>query len=544
MSAIFNFMIIIMVFLIAYWWSNQGFFSGLLHMAAVIVAGAVSISVWELLVWDLAMGNTAFMDNYISGLSFVFVFVGVLVLLRVGTDRLVPENLSLPPALDMAGGFVTGAVAGILAVGLLLTGIGFLQRPHEFMGYKGYGRSKSGTSEITEVGAKMWLPADWLATGFYELASVTGLRPDIGGTPLRQYNPELYKQSTLLRDTVNGDKGQVYFVPDAAVASTPMVSEFDGRRYITVPVEFDATARDFGRQLTVAKGQARLVGKSYGTKTPEIIYPSYWVQDTAVGGQMDAIFPGFYRFDDMSNYVTSVPGREQTKAKFIFEVPEDFEPNFIQLKGLRLALDEPRDRDFLVVLSDAQPLGRQAEFDLDPGGDISSAVKVGANLKFLRSVSKNKMPSSMSEEGGYLTEGYMTVRLGNAGRVGRGLQIRGISQTEGTTIIQVDVSRYSPANLFSEVRKLSRPGDRLQLTDTDGNTYAPIGYYYKGREGTEIKLDRTNFLRTLEELGTQPASGSTQQMVLFFEVTNGSTLDELYLGDVMVGYIEGVQTRP
>ena len=164
MHIIFNFTVIVMVFLIAYWWSNQGLFSSLLHMVAVIVAGAITLSVWEFLVWDLALGNTGVFDNYVTGLSFVFVFLGALLLMRVATDKLIEENLKVPPMVDLIGGFALGAVSGILAIGLLLIGTGFLQRPHEFMGYKGYGREKVGDSQIGTVGPKLWLPVDMLTS--------------------------------------------------------------------------------------------------------------------------------------------------------------------------------------------------------------------------------------------------------------------------------------------------------------------------------------------------------------------------------------------
>ena len=46
-------------------------------MAAVIVA-AITISVWELVAWDLALGNLGGFDNYVSGISFVLIFAGTL----------------------------------------------------------------------------------------------------------------------------------------------------------------------------------------------------------------------------------------------------------------------------------------------------------------------------------------------------------------------------------------------------------------------------------------------------------------------------------
>ena len=541
MHIAFNFLVIVGVILIAYWWSNQGLFSSLLHMAAVIVAGAITISVWELVSWDLALGNLGGFDNYVAGISFILIFAGTLVLLRVATDRFAPEDVEVNATLELAGGFTFGAVSGILSIGLLIIGTGFIQRPLEFMGYKGYGREAVGNSQIGPVGPQLWLPVDYLTSNFYELASINGLRPDITGTPLKQYNPNLYMQASLVRDSLDGERGQAYMIDGAASAKQPSKSEFMGKHWVTVPMEFTSEARDFGQQLVLSKSQVRLVGEMKGSSTPEISYPTYWIQDSTINKESKDTAIGLYRFDDSSNYITSVPGQSTASAKIIFEVSDDFTPLFIQIKGLRIDLRESTDRDLRQIIASAKALGAGEEFEDEPGGDITNTITVGNTLRFLRGISKNKMPSSMKEENGLLTNGFMKVQGGSAGRVNRGLQIKGIAQTEGTKIVRIDISRYSPANLFSKVRKMIGPNAEIQLIDIDGNTFAPIGFYYMGRGGIEVKLDRRNYIKTLEQIGTQPPSGSEKEMSLLFEVTRGSTLDSLRVGDVEVGFIDGVE---
>ena len=540
MHIAFNFMIITMVFLIAYWWSNQGLFSSMLHMAAVIVAGALSISLWEVVTWGLAMGNLGPVDNYIPGISFILIFVGTLALLRVASDRVAPDDVAVAPSLELFGGFTLGAVSGILSIGMLLMGIGFIQRPLEFMGYKGYGRETVGNSKIGSIGPQLWIPFDQLTSDFYELASINGLKPDFSGTPLKQYNPDLYMQASLVRDTLEGERGQVFMPDGAATASQPYSSVWNGKDWITVPVEFKSEARDFGQQLVLSKSQVRLVGKMDGNEDPDIVFPSYWMQDTMLDKDTKLSAMGFYQFDDGSNYITSVPGQSTASAKIIFEVPDDFTPLFIQLKGVRVDLREPMERDLRQIVASGKALGAGEEFMDDPGGDITNTVSVGNNLRFLRGISKNKMPSSMNEENGYLTSGYMKVQGGSAGRVNRGLQIKGIQQTEGTKIVRINISRNSPANIFNKVRKMVQPSAEIELKDTGGGTFAPIGFYYMGRGGIEVKLDRRNFVKTYNDIGTQPPAGSSQEIVLLFEVTRGTTLDSLRVGDVEVGYIDNI----
>ena len=38
---------LLIVLLIAYWWGNQGAFDALIHFIAVVVAGALALSLWE-----------------------------------------------------------------------------------------------------------------------------------------------------------------------------------------------------------------------------------------------------------------------------------------------------------------------------------------------------------------------------------------------------------------------------------------------------------------------------------------------------------------
>ena len=46
MIVLFNILIIGIVLLIAYWWMDQGFFSSMLHLLAVIAAGCLAFAFW------------------------------------------------------------------------------------------------------------------------------------------------------------------------------------------------------------------------------------------------------------------------------------------------------------------------------------------------------------------------------------------------------------------------------------------------------------------------------------------------------------------
>ena len=218
------------------------------------------------------------------------------------------------------------------------------------MGARDTGGKRSATARSGPSDPSCGCLSTTVTSSFYELASINGLRPDFG-TPLMQYNPNLHMQASLVRDTPEGEKGQAYLPDGSASAKQPSKSEFMGKHWVTVPMEFTSEARDFGQQLVLSKSQVRLVGKMRGSATPEIAYPTYWIQDSTIDKETKQTATGLYRFDDSSNYITSVPGQSTASAKLIFEVSDDFTPLFIQLKGLRVDLRDPVDRDLRQIIA-------------------------------------------------------------------------------------------------------------------------------------------------------------------------------------------------
>ena len=95
MTFTFNVIIIGIVLLIGYWWANQGLLSSLLHLTCVIVAGAITIAVWEPI--TLAILSGGWFDNYAWGAIFLACFAVFLGLARSISDQAVKANIFLPP---------------------------------------------------------------------------------------------------------------------------------------------------------------------------------------------------------------------------------------------------------------------------------------------------------------------------------------------------------------------------------------------------------------------------------------------------------------
>ena len=92
MLAAFNILVVLLVLLIAYWWGNQGFFSAIIHLVCVIVAGALALAFWEPLTLGLLLRG-GFFDSYAWGFGLLGLFVVSLFILRLATNKLVPGNV-------------------------------------------------------------------------------------------------------------------------------------------------------------------------------------------------------------------------------------------------------------------------------------------------------------------------------------------------------------------------------------------------------------------------------------------------------------------
>ena len=141
---IFNVLCILIVLVIAYWWANQGLFSAIIHLLCVITAGALALAFWERLTVGLLLRGSWF-DAYAWGIALVGVFVLALFVLRLATNKLVPSNVDLPQWANLGFGLPVGAVSGVLTIGILLLGLGFVHSQRTILGFVGDARDSSSS---------------------------------------------------------------------------------------------------------------------------------------------------------------------------------------------------------------------------------------------------------------------------------------------------------------------------------------------------------------------------------------------------------------
>ncbi|MCH2149482.1 MAG: hypothetical protein MK095_08630, partial [Phycisphaerales bacterium] len=423
-------------------------------------------------------------------------------------------------------GGVMGLLAGILTIGFTLIAMGFFHGPHELMGYQGYGRERGRPGVMTQMGPSLWMPVDRWTNGFYDWLSVSTLYPGISGAPLMQYNPDLFKQASLLRDNVNEGEGQIS-MPADGVSSVELL-QGQGGKMVAVRTLFTDTSMDFGRQLALASSQVRLVSTASDGKRPLVIHPMYWMQETAVNNDTSVSVP--YPFDDRQNYATSVPGRKDADITFLFEMPDSFEPNYIQIRGTRFDLDPPKmlpggDMAFAPYMQQGGEVDnrRFGEF-LEPDNLFMPITRVPGFRP-----SRNRVPGSMSMIDGKFEDGFLRMPKSSPGATSRGLEVSGVYATPGTQIVYVDVSRYSPLFLGGKLSEETDATDEITLIDSLGSKYTPIGYAYFFGSEVELKLDPRDGVTTMPELPILSRS-QEQQLLLIFQVTGGVKITSMRVG--------------
>ena len=399
MTVVLNIIIVALIALITYWWANQGLLSSVLHFMCVLVAGALAFALWEPVTVGLLLSGGGF-DNYAWGVSLVMMFVLLLTFFRLLCDKLVPDNANLPHVLNMIFGGVFGLGSGIISIGILMIGCGFLQSTTDIMGFTGTIRSSQNGGQPMKDSTIFPPIVEWTAD-FYSMLSLGSLAPNVRNTPMAYYYPDLDQVATSLhRDSFDWGYGKTSIVPDAVIIKSldyvgdMSMGDMPGQGCYIVQVEFDQTAYDNGGQLTVSASQVRLLGSNGASNRGDSIavHPIAWVQASAKSPS------NLYVFDDVSHYATSVPGRQQATVDFIFpgtEFRQDYPPRFIQIKGVRFKL--PAISTQQLTLADwGSQLASANQQGSGDSTDFSSAPLLGADtLRINNNIQPLRISSNM-----------------------------------------------------------------------------------------------------------------------------------------------------
>src|SRR5262245_47410870 len=147
-----------MVVMLAYIWGSRGFFSAMLHMVCVLVAGAIALAVWGPLAYlILQKSSSQWVVDMDWAVSLAVPFALVLAVLRVAMDKVVPLNADPDGVSNLIGGIACGAVAGTITAGVLVLSLGMLRVRQDFLVYQPIDYDNNGS--LVRSGG-LWFPAD------------------------------------------------------------------------------------------------------------------------------------------------------------------------------------------------------------------------------------------------------------------------------------------------------------------------------------------------------------------------------------------------
>jgi len=545
-----NIFVIVFILGMAYWWSTQGFFSGMLHCAVVVVAGALSLAIWEPLAvyWLLER-----VPRYAWAVGLLGPFVLLLILLRNGMDMLVPQNLSFPPMLDLVGGGVFGVVAALLTAGLFVIGMQSMPTGTSLMGYQPLVVSGDG-SVISDSKRGLWVPVDRMTAGFYNRLSNGAFS---SGNPISEYIPELSRTSALFRMRTDPN-ASIVATPDGVsvtglyVADTPLanldpgVAQVFGQRakqprqkLVLIDTEWvmDQGTFDEDSTLRLAATQVRLA-TSEPTRDDVELHAPLGVSTQAPGARGRE----FVAFN--SDAAAAYGINQQNTFGFAFIVPVDHDIDYLLTRRLRLAVESEQPitaRDAVYI---ALGQGDQVEdvFAAAEGGDDGptqvgprqgtvaghAGVTFEVTNQLPRPYSRN-LGSAMDDENGVLS-GTQVIRKAS-GRISSNNRVDTVYAPSHQRVVRLEIARDAARSLFGTTTAAAASLQPVYLRDSNGQQYYPFGYARDMGGDMELSfVDRTQGFRSARQFPTAEMNPG-DRLFLYFAVPVGTTIESYHIGN-------------
>ena len=501
METLFNILVIAFVALIAYWWSNQGLFGSILHFLCVLCAGVLAFATWEP-ISRLLLGSLPGLAPYAWGIGLLLPFGFYLFLLRLGADKLAPDNLNFPHLINLIGGGAVGVLSGLLTVGITLIGVGHIHSTARLMDFAGVVRTQGAgiANGQPSVESSLWVPAHRFAAGTFALLSSGAMSPTLSKPTLASLHPRLADDALgLFRDgySKNGRLAKIAALPGSIVLeSFEFVNDpsfklgmVRGPAYVA-EVRLGRGASTEGQMIVLSASQARLVGVN-PTTTHGVVYPMVWGQPGANGGRFVCAF------DDKTAFATGAPGEESLLLSLVFPAGADFTngpPEFLEIMGQRLPLSA-----YAKAPAADAAAGMKLVLRGSDGGASTLAFDTKAPAMQPSELTANRtvQPAtiSLNELNGlevdpdskqFVASGRGDFEPGGIGRA-KALMIKGIACPLGSSVLRLDISRArKPVDVWGEKRVSAGEDAALMLLDDQGLTYTAMGFIHVQKSGSNM----------------------------------------------------------
>jgi len=580
---ILNILIVVLVLAIAYAWMVRGAFSSMLHMLCALIAGVIAFAVWEPLSLMLVKmsperGFFSFIESVAWGVALIVPFAVSFLLLRMLSDKAVPNNIKNNGAVNYAGGAIFGLATGVISMGILVIGVGNMRVATNFLGYQPLWYStdrQNGAGSLVKSDA-LWVPVDKIVARLYgQLSNGSMSSPQ----PLSYWYPELELTGFASRVSPGDGQGRNAMRPDDfRIRSTYTVGaesgeqikdllKIDGgatQRYVDIDnnpvttgtlmgyvVEFEPGAKERGKkgagQLVISNGQVRLLVEDNNGQT-HTIFPAAVISESNKPGQY-----GRWRFDADGVFITSTGGTSKVPMGFEFVVPQGQTPVSLLIKNVRVRTQNLPDpvsyasitRRDLAVKTGSILEGKEAAVEynesnaiaIDASGDVPAIITSLRLMDVVGSVAA-KRNFTVDEDNAIVGgQGSFSVKE----EIGRNntpnskkLRVEKYAVGEGQAMIRLDVSSGTPFGLLSDAARTAPLDQPLKLIDERGNVYEAIGFEYKDRELMTLRYTRGSTLTGVQETPTLSTTRDDQELRITFIITDGVKITKFAIGDVVV----------
>jgi hypothetical protein len=575
-----NIFVIVVVLAMAYVAVTKTFFSSLLHMACVVIAGAIAFAFWEPLSYlILTKAPTKGMLEPIEytawALGLVIPFAASLAVLRVATDKLAPANAVAVPAADVVGAGICGVITGIITAGILVTAVGTMRfKTDEF----GYQPVKYQGASIERAGGLL-LPVDRLVGTLYAHTSEAAFSTK---EPLAKWRPEPWHAAEVMRMNDRGlarntarptdyevlARYRIEAAPgedllqDRWASSPQQATMLNGDSYPAdsriegIILDMKSSLREPGASfVSVTVGQVWIIAEDPTTNERLTLHPVAVVANPEGAATSLARFPF-----DSPNFAISSAGAATRPMAFEFVVPNRFEPVAIYLKNIRRLLDpsQPADeytsvasRDAAItqggLIEGAEPIPR--DFDTANSGNTPqnpNERQEDENREkgiFFTNILPRPLMIQKGTQRGINIDGDNYILNGSAkwtpqelrNRIAeRALQINKFSTTGDVVMVQVDVSGNFPGSMFGQAMATAQSVVPPQLVDTNGIAYEAVGWVYEDRDMVFIRFDPGQPIRGTSQLADQgivlSSSRTDQKLTLLFLCSYGAEIKSYNIG--------------
>ncbi len=471
-----NLLVLLMLVLITFFQSLQGLFAAMILLVLSIVSSVLAFSFYE----DLYKGLVAqWLPGEGEAVSLMLLFLGTLILLRLGADFGIKGNVQIPEKADRIGGGILGFLAAMVMTGMTMTAVQMLPFDQQVLGFSRY---EMANGRLSTKG--IWFRADSFAVGLAGTildGSLTGKTPRQG--TFEDVHPDLFTDLDARRSAgVPGASkpGDVtlsieqVWTPERVVApdGKSQISPEAGTKFLAVRIKPAG-----GVPSAMTPLQIRLVGVRANRVQPFIAKAASAENDIPA-----AVEP-------MAKYTISTG----QAMNLVYEIPASATPWYVDFNSQARAeisekalkeqsapalgappAPEPKKEEKPAPAPKPQvknPLGRTH------GADVTDKPIVSEDFPEGLAIASNELAGGPELVGTRLKDGHIVLPMSKTSKVKMVGMISRFDIPKGQKLVQVPLHRVAPGSLAGQaidfaVRTLQQ---QWAINDDAGTQYIPVG---------------------------------------------------------------------